>query len=666
MSELGDLTDFLKDGSGSGVTNLDWLDVDEQKYRELDTLPKQNLDIAPDLAAAWSHEDKDPLVYFVPNRDMAGYPKDPRLPVAPNTMGDMSQAHGPLQVVAAARHALMQSDDMQRWKSTLFARFDRNTIAQAKTALAGVLSQRGLLGRFYIEASDFPSCATSKTASEFVRRFAGGAKYVVAKDACHDCTKRVLQGKAQHCSVFHKQLVLEAPLTDDMALQVEQEQAARGMTARAPEGATPAERIKTAYLNKPVGRTLKADFSGQSNTGALIPAERLLKKTASVDQQQKDLAAHKARPIVSMLRRELLKGRSAEEIAKGLKMAFDPRDIKAASQYWLPLYKEAGLYGTIYSTQDSFDDCRVGADFLSKHQSSVRGIVKGSKCESCIFNKAARCMLYGRKLVASVEDLYTDTTVAAVLDEHKMAGRISGELVKQKWGSSPKEALQNIHKVANGFAAQAPMISNRMGLYQGFYGSSSQQHQTTERTKQQVIKTAKRFLNEGLYGEELVRMMRTSFEPRDLEAARAELTAAIADQGLQGIYYVDPTAYDDYGRGCKEAQRKHRSRQAVEYVKSGSKCADCVHHTKPGYCSVLNKKLAVEIPYKENKAALQQAVLASGKSTELDYGSLVNNGLSMMQEYQLQGGGLTVDINPVASVDASLLFGSNEVDLSKL
>ena len=41
MGDLGDLGDFLKTG---GVANLDWLDVNEEEYRELDKLPQQNLD----------------------------------------------------------------------------------------------------------------------------------------------------------------------------------------------------------------------------------------------------------------------------------------------------------------------------------------------------------------------------------------------------------------------------------------------------------------------------------------------------------------------------------------------------------------------------------------------------------------------------------------------
>jgi hypothetical protein len=660
MSDLGDLSDFLKEGA---VSNLDWVNVNERDYREMDTLPKQNLDFAPELEAQWSHEGKDPGVYFVPNRDMAGYPKDPRVPLAPSTMGDLSQLHGPLSsVVTAARQTLMQTDNVSRWQEALLARFDRQTLSNAKTALAEVLGERGLLGRFYVNAADFPACATSKAASEFVRRFAAGAKFVQAKSDCESCTHRMARGNASHCAVFHKQIVQELPLTDEMASRVEAEQAARGVTVKATSDALPVDRIRTAYLQTPV-RTASQAFSGQTNSGALIPAERLLRKVANVDQQQAEVDSHKSLPVVAMVRRELLKGRSASEIQHGLRLAFDPRDLKASAKYWVPLFKEAGLYGTIYSTQDSFDDCRTGADFLSKHSSSVRAIVAGDKCSNCIFAKVNSCMLYGRKLVAKAEDLYTDQVVSAVLDEHRMAGRISSTAANQKWGSTPKESLQTLHRVATTLEKTADE-NTRLSIQQAFHGDSAQQT-TTELTRRAIIKQAKKYLNEGLYGQDLEKAMRSGFDPRDLTAAAADLKLVLAEQGLQGIYYIDPTAYDDYGKGCKEAQRLHRSRQAVKYAKVGSKCTTCVHQTQPGLCSVLNKKLAFEIPY-ENKVAQQQAVLASGNSTETNYGSLVNNGLTIMQEFELQARSLSVDVTAANSLDVLIQFGENELDASRL
>ena len=712
MSDL-DLTSFL---ASAGPANLDWLDVDEEHYRDSDVLPMQNLDINSDLKALWDHTDEDPSKYFIPNLDMMGMPPDPKFPQAPHTMADLSQFHGPVSqhLTKVARLALLQARDVRAWQQTLLSKFSREDLRQNRSILSSVLAERGLLGKFYIDAADFPKCANenSKTEADFVKKYASQAPFVKAKEACGDCChKQTTTTGAERCSVFHKQIVMDVPYSEEMASAVEKAQAARGIQAKTPkpgdvvevwaaaeqtyykakvlkapkggkveikyEGKPPIgqnaqgevglkivklsarERIKSAYLGTP---SKSSDFSGRDNKGALIPAERLLHKVADTSDRQAQLKVSQARPIVSMIRKELLRGRSFGEVAQGLRLAFDVRDLRATQDQWAPLLKEAGLYGTIYSTQDSFDECREGADFLSKHGSKVRGIVAGRKCSSCIFSKVGRCLMYGRKLVAKAEDLYTPDVVAAVLDEHRMEGSISRQQVQNDWGSNPREALKSIHKMATSSLVTSP-FTERLGAQEAFRGSSVAQR-TTDLTRREVLKSASKFMNEGLYGSELRAVLQSKFDPRDLIASASDLKTLIAsEQGLQGIYFVDPTVYDDYGKGCKEAQRLHRTRQAVQYAKAGDKCASCVHQSQPGHCSVLNKKLAVEIPYID-KQAQQRAILATGHATSMDFASLVNNGLTMMQEYELQSPSSNIDLAPeTPNFDASIHFGSNEVIL---
>lgn len=652
--------------ASAGPGNFDWLDVDEQQYRSLDTLPKQNLDVIPELKAQWSHADQEPLAYFVPNRDMAGYPVDPRVPEAPHTMGDLSQLHGPIHgdnpLLRTARLALVESSNVARWQETLLAKFSRTEIVENRTALASILDERGLLGRLYIAAADFPDCAESTAPEEFVRHHASEAKYVVSKQACGDCChkQQTLSG-ASRCGVFHKELVPEVPYSDQLAQQVELEQQARGVQASNPS-AEPKARIKAAFT---ASKVTSAAFSGQDNSGALIPASRLLRKVSDLTSQEQVVRAAKSRPIVALLRRELLKGRRAEEVIHGLRLAFDVRDLKDTQEHWVPLFKEAGLYGAVYSTQDSFDDCREGADFLSKHGSKVRAIVAGEKCSSCIFSKVGRCLMYGRKLVANVDDVYTADTVAAVLDECRIEGSISHTLVHQKWGSTPKEALKNIHRTAKTLLPTAA-DGARMTIQQAFHGASVE-HYTGTLTKREVLKSAAKYMNEGLYGEDLQSALQSKFDPRDLVASAAELRSIVAaNQGLQGIYFIDPAVYDDYGMGCKEAQRLHRPRNSIRYAKVGNKCGSCIHQTQPGVCSVLDKRLAAEPPY-QNKLAQQRAILGTGRSVQNDYGGLINNGLTMLQEFELKGAGTIVELNPEGmSFDASIQFGNNDLDLKAL
>jgi hypothetical protein len=650
MGDLGDISNFMKDGS---LADLDWLDVDEKQYREESALPKQNLDIQPDLLALWDREDKPSTTYLVPNV----VPVPPFKGAGePHTMGDMSQAHGPLrqraeEIRKIARVALMQSPDPRRLRDVLAKRFDMDTLRANRDVLAEVLKERGLLGKLYINAQDFQCETGHKLPGQFVRKFANEAPYVLAKEACTGCMHANTSPTGGHnCAVFHKEIVMDVPYTEQLAQAVENSQKAKGKEVQASH-ADPKERIRSAMLAPDGSRSAASGaYQGQGLSfvrqpvgvsadvadAGLIQATDLLKKKR-VEAQRALTAA----PIIEFLRREMLKGHDATELVKGLKLSFSIDDLKETRSLWEPIFKEAGLYGHIYSTQESFADCGVGADFLAKHNPGIRAIVKGSKCESCIYNKAARCMLYGKSLVKEASELLTKETAEAVLVEHRSAGRLPAwEKQASSFGSNPREQIKSMHRSA----AQGTIVPTgqaRLDLVKAYHGGT-QAHSTAEITKREVVKTARRYLDEGLYGPQLLQALRLKFDPRDIMAAKEELRPVIAEQGLQGIYYMDPSIYADYGRGCEEAMRKHRS-NGIKYAKVGPKCASCVLQTRSGFCSKLSKELVTEPPY-ENKLEQQKAILASGPSDRVTEASLVQTP-NIMHEYQMQHGAMDIEVN---------------------
>ena len=746
MADLGDIGAFLKEGS---VPNLDWLDIDPTEYRSQDTLPKQNLDVVPDLESLWAHEDK-PASTYVENKGSL-----------PHTMGDLSEEHGhlrakPEDVLKVARLALMQSDDLARLKDALSKRFDRESIHASRAVLANVIAERGLLGRLYVDSADFSGCDRGATQpAEFVRRYAKKARFVIAKTACGNCVHAMTAPTGgQTCSVFHKEIKLRVPYSDALAAEVEQLQRSNGKVVQASDR-EPRERIRlallaedvslsvpltpkpvdnvarlmrpveaqvvyekpakkaahdvigyalatgritvaeaqTAYrtvssandlsvvrevhekvsgmeapahLYEPVGQRGIQEVTSEVVEQHLIAASALTRKRdeaaktlVSGDRRQAAQQEKNARPIVALLRREMLKGRGKAELASVLKHAATATDIKEMAPYLMPLLKEAGLYGVIYSTQESFDDCRVGADFLATYNPAVRGVVAGDKCDSCIYNKMSRCLMYGKPLVKEAADLYTQETVFQVAQEHRMVGLdVTSAQVE---GQGHRAVLASMHDIARNQIAQnhqTPVARMAQNLAQAHtMNRSGDGANGSSITKREIVKTARRFLNEGLYGQDLLSALKRRFEARDLTAAASDLRPFVAEQGLQGIHYVDPTVYDDYGKGCKEAASLHRTR-LVPYLKQGSKCGSCVHQTKPGFCSVVAKSLVEDPPYID-KVAQQREILASGRSTEVSYESLMNNGLTMMAEYQLQHGGFDVDVDPVKVAETlGLDFGN--------
>jgi hypothetical protein len=739
MSDLGDIGRFLKEG---GLANLDWLEVTPEDYRATAALPKQNLDVQPDLQAIWEHRDESPVKYVENRADV------------PRTMGDLSAEHGhlrakPEEIRKVARLAIMQSTDPAKLQNALLQRFDRDSIREARSILASVLAERGLLGPFYVDASDFPTCATgSAKAAAFVKRYANDARYVLAKPKCAGCIHAQQHQSGETCSVFHKEIKLELPYTDALAVEVEQLQRSKGKDL-SKTASSPKERIRLAMLadgfkapgaavmpkpkdnvarlmrqggtdlpdyQRPVDltglrdvaksaisdalsggrlsvqaaqaafrrvasamtpedlRTIHAEIDGveapalavyrgagvQAPVAVVAPQaadEQLIAASSLIRKRDEDavrmVAAKKAAPIIALLRREMLKGRDRVELATTLKHAYTSTDLAATRAHWEPLFREAGLYGVVYTTQDSFDDCKEGANFLASYNPGIRGVVAGSKCGGCIYNKLSRCMMYGKPLVKAADDLYTAETIEQVALEYRTAGVYGSDHKVWGQGRTNREILATMHLVAKTHQAHASMMpSHRMAQLAAkghTMNRSDVGAQTSTLTIRQITKAASAFLNEGLYGRDLMAALRARFDPRDLRAAEQALQPVLVEQGLQGIHYIDPAIYDDYGKGCKVAARLHRSR-LVPYIKLGSKCASCVHQAKAGFCSVINKPLVIEPPYID-KAAQQREVLASGQATQVDLASIVNNGASMMAEYEMQNGGLVADVDDPLQVD---------------
>ncbi len=676
MGDLGDLSNFLKDGAVSALTTLE---VNPKDYRREEVVPKQNLDTQPDLQALWAHQDKPTTTYLVPNV----------VPVPPfkggdnvHTMGDMSQAHGPLQkgtdlvgesMRRLARVTLMQSPDTNRLRDALVQRFDLQTIQAHRHILAEVLQERGLLGKLYIAASDFPTCSKGHTLpSQFVRRFASEAPYVLAKDNCAGCSyaKTTPMG-GQNCAVFHKEIVMEVPYTEEIAQAVEDSQRAKGKEVQA-STAPPKERIRLALLSE--NRRFAGDPNGQYQgqgtayvrapevVPAAVAEQRLIQASDLLKKKHADVVKQrKAVEIVEFLKREMLKGLDVAEIAKGLKLSFPLDDLQATRAEWEPVFKEAGLYGHVYSTQESFDDCHTGADFLAKHSSSVRAIVEGPKCGTCIYHKVSRCMLYGKPVVASPEALYTPETVQQVILENTTASRLSpiDGKVASSAGSS-REQLKALHRMFRRDGLAVPQGGGRMDIVRGFYGTTPET--PTDPMLRPEVVVARRYLNEGLYGNKLRLALRMKFEPSALLAAQEDLRPVLAEQGLQGIYYIDPSVYADYGAGCEEAMRLHRARN-IRYAKVGSKCAGCVLQTQPGFCSKLAKELVVEPPY-VNKLAQQKAILAGPSATETEPAEIIMKS-NIMAEYEMQHGGMVVEVEEVkqARLPMPIEFNNRKINL---
>jgi hypothetical protein len=635
MSDLGDIGNFLKDGS---LTDLSWLDVDENEYRKNDTLPRQNLDIVPDLEALWDHEDKPSTAYLEPNTG------------APRTMGDLSQVHGhlrssPADIVRATKFAMMQTTDASRIAESLKQRFDESSLKVARRVIAEVLSERGLLGNIYVEASDFSKCS-SGIGTEVAQKTE--APYVVAKPECVECVHARKTATGLSCATFHKEIVVNVPWSEALAEKTEKAQRAKGKDVKEASDRTPKERVRLAVLasNVCTGKALEVK--------PVLDPSRHLRPVTAVQAVARPKTVS---PVLETVRRELLKGRGQYELARALKLAFDKETLEKTRSEWEPSIRLAGVFGVAYITQESFADCQEGADFLSRHNPGVKHVVTGSKCNGCFHNKVSRCLLYGKSLVRSVKDAVTSDVATAVLRDRIASGHLDPMMAHRTWPSDPSEALRAIH------AAVEKGVENQRQVQRAFVGAPRKTTAEEIVRETPVVKMARRYLNEGLYGDQLLEALRTHFTSSDLVASGRGLKVVLANQGLQGIHYVDPTMYEDYGRGCDEASRLHRSR-LVPVVQAGSKCAGCVLQTRPGYCSKLNKDLVPSIEMTSELRELRKNVLASGQATETRFENLMNNGSRTVLEFEMSRRAMDVEVDPALIDDPiSIALGTGEIKL---
>jgi hypothetical protein len=178
--------------------------------------------------------------------------------------------------------------------------------------------------------------------------------------------------------------------------------------------------------------------------------------------------------------------------------------------------------------------------------------------------------------------------------------------------------------------------------------------------KRQPIEEVKKYatarMNEGFYGKDLTDILAHTYSKTLLEKAATTLKPVLAEQGLMGIYYIDPSAYTSCDEGAAALRGK-----GAKYLKQMKACAGCDCHVE-GLCGKYHKKVVEEVPY-INKAAQQREILRR-TSTEssvptdiISYQSIMdqmglqdelqdislNNELDLSDQMEIEEGGILID-----------------------
>jgi len=590
-SGIGDITEVM---SSQGVSDLSWLNVDEEMYREAEALPKQNLDIIPELQSALSWDGKDDRVPVVtPLRPHAVVNRNP-LDNPEATLRSNSSVPNRLAayVIAGLPDATIAS--------RLSLEFSPAQLSASHAEASKVLDEKGLLGNVYVDASHFPRCAQEGPHREFVAKSAKRALYVLAKTACGGC----VCNKSGTCSSFKKRLVTEVPYDHKTAahyvpqLTSENRIAPGELKAALASGPSGVKALLRQSFLRPVATRFESPQTIQQRA-IPKPAEFTEADVRSFWERRMASSDAEAMPGTMHLlaARRIMQGRA------------DARSLVASSDAGLrALARENGLLGHTYVDADALGGVHEALKHVQAGIKSGRGapdfVLLRNPTQADATSPDMAQLVQLSSVVRKRPELGI-SHFASALERAVASGRITPEMAaaaSSKVAAAPFAPADWPSAIAHVNLASAPAPEARQVDVQTTIGTTV--HHGTAPTEtpvavmdpEEVRRTISHLMNTGFSGRKLQAVILQRYSRSDL-AQVPEVGAALSrDDGVQGHYFIDPTAYKDYGRGCQTGGDKFRKLNPVPNVLAASGCTGCRSQTRPGWCSRYAKTLIRQVP----------------------------------------------------------------------
>lgn len=606
-SGLGDIDDIMHNQS---VSDLSWLDVDVEEYRRLEALPKQNLDWIPEVSKALMEDDRDPRVPMrIPLRQRTVVNTNPLEHPSPPVRSSVASVRD--RVAAYVMAGLPDSRIRQR----LLSEFDAKTIRASGPECLEVWKERGVLGNVYVNASHFPKCAQPGPHRSFVASACKRSLYVLSKPECMRC----VHNRDGRCASFQKTIVDEVPYGEKTYAhylpQLQAERRASSEDAPPPSGKLPMsdrerkERLRAAFNRSPVPVRETAPRTFQHRDR---PAKPEITEKDIQDFWNRRAASDGSEPMPSpiylMAAKRIMAG-SAD--ARSLTASSDPEVRNLAYEH--------GILGHTYLDGDALGGPRAVMDFLDARKSMCPDFVLLRKAYTDeLSTEAIPHLSRLTKVVRSRPEIGKEAFMAACSRAHA-AGRMTEEQEEAAVRNAPDgsdwarlTAQANLFRPPKVEAAPAVSPAPRGSFYHGDTGGSPS---PAPMDPGEVRRTISHMMNTGLYGKALRNAILARYSRADLVQVPEVGRSLAADDGVQGSFFIDPTAYRDFGKGCSEGS-KHFRKQGAQYVLAGQSCTGCNLQTAPGWCSKYSKRLIRQIPEQVRQAAAERRRLPLAPSSD--------------------------------------------------
>lgn len=594
---LGDITSLMHN---QGLADLSWLEVDEKEYRAYEALPKQNLDMIPELQKAVSMAEGVPhVVPLRPHTIVNRNPSD-TLPVS---AVDIS---APIRNrVAKLMMAGLPTEEMPKRLALEFAHGD---IVLAKDAIQEVLRERGVLGNVYVDAKHFPRAASDPKERKLAAQLAKDALYVVG--GCGG-SRGCPCSQTGFCNVFGgKQVVSEVPYGAKLAAHYAPRLAAEkrpidfsGMNPKALRGPEWKERLRAAFLQSPIASNLDGIKTVQTR---LPPPEVKITKA--------DVASFWARRQVSSTA-EPMPSASYMKYARRMMEGHDDTALLIASgnPELASLASEYGLLGHSYVDIDALGGCRQALALIRKLGSVTPdfAVRRSASCPNCKCAEDGACAQISQSsfivdrrpqfdMRSFARSLLRGVSKGVItIEQARVAAQNSKKLASPSW--TALTAKMNL------FVPQKPAAAPYSGIkVSAHHGTPARDTDRIPVNPEEVRMSVSHLMNTGLTGRALAAAVLSRYSRRDLQDIPEVGRRLAAEDGVQGVYFIDPTAYPDYGRGCEAGAKAFRKKEgSAPFVLVASGCTGCMLQTAPGWCSKYSKTLIRQVPTQVRKASAE-------------------------------------------------------------
>lgn len=605
---LGDIDSVLHNQS---VSDLSWLAVDEATYRALETLPKQNLDIIPELTRALAVDPADDIQKVIPLKPHTLVNQNP-----------VQQAYDPIDYVNPIRNRVasyitsgLPSEDI---KAKLQLEFPEDAIRAASSDIKAIVSERGLLGNVYIDSNFIKKCdQESNKERKNIVACSKRALYVIGKPQCNNCVKNV-NGR---CASLQKQIVEEVPYGPKLAAHyADYLSNSRQATSLDDVNISWKERIQYSFLSM--------DFKNPEGVKTVQTREASKPlKPSSADVNA--FLSRKSVPTIHL---------SAAYIKHAKRMMAGKNDVDillaSGQEDLVRLASEYGLLGHYYLDMDALGGCNHTEKFIKDNNLSpfyvVRREANCSICKNLADGACARICQTSK--ISSRLPIIDRAAFLQVLNAKYEAGLISsGKMMAASARLASDLDYRSLTAQLFTYKEQEKPAQYKEASIKGHYISpASSQNRMVD--PEEIRMFISHQMNTGLQGPSLAEAISNRYAASDLKGHAEMGRRFAAEEGLQGSYYLDPTAYRDYGHGCQEGALLFKNK-SPRHIMASSHCTGCTMQTAPGWCSKYCKDLIRSVPKSVRNASKRSLPVIQTAAVE-----------NPVDKYEL---GTEVDVSPV-------------------